>query len=33
MHYAVADYLPEYRYMNRITVFHDRNETQSQRVA
>jgi len=24
MHYALADYLPEYRCMNRITVVHDR---------
>ena len=24
MHYAVADYLPQYRCMNRITVIHDR---------
>ena len=24
MHYALADYLPNYRYMNRITVVHDR---------
>ena len=27
MHYAVADYLPAYRCMNRITVVKDRRET------
>ena len=24
MHYAVADYMPNYRCMNRITIIHDR---------
>ena len=24
MHYALADYMPAYRYMNRVTVVHDR---------
>jgi taurine dioxygenase len=28
MHYAVADYLPEYRCMNRITVINDRRVSQ-----
>jgi taurine dioxygenase len=26
MHYAVADYMPHYRLMNRITVVNDRRE-------
>ena len=29
MHYAVADYLPAYRCMNRITVISDKREGQS----
>lgn len=33
MHYAVADYLPEYRCMNRITVVNDRREKQARDVA
>jgi len=33
MHYAVADYLPDYRCMNRITVVHDRREKDAQRAA
>ena len=33
MHYAVADYLPEYRCMNRITVVHDRREKDAKRAA
>jgi taurine dioxygenase len=33
MHYAVADYLPEYRCMNRITVVRDRREKSSERAA
>lgn len=30
MHYAVADYLPQFRSMNRITVVHDRREPKSE---
>ena len=33
MHYAVADYLPQYRCMNRVTVVHDRREEDAQRAA
>jgi taurine dioxygenase len=33
MHYAVADYLPEYRCMNRITVVHDRRERDAREAA
>lgn len=33
MHYAVADYLPEYRCMNRITVIQDRREKDARRMA
>lgn len=33
MHYAVADYLPEYRCMNRITVVNDRREEGAREVA
>jgi taurine dioxygenase len=33
MHYAVADFLPQYRCMNRITVVRDRRERNTQRVA
>lgn len=33
MHYAVADYLPEYRCMNRITVVNDRREQEAREVA
>lgn len=33
MHYAVADYLPAYRSMNRITVIRDRRATASSQAA
>ncbi len=33
MHYAVADYLPEYRCMNRITVINDRRAHEARKVA
>lgn len=33
MHYAVADFLPQYRCMNRITVVHDRRQKDAKRVA
>jgi taurine dioxygenase len=33
MHYAVADYLPEYRCMNRITVVQDRRAKRAQHAA
>lgn len=33
MHYAVADYLPEYRCMNRITVTNDRRGHEARKVA
>ena len=33
MHYAVADYLPQHRQMNRITVVSDRRAIQAQKVA
>ncbi len=33
MHYAVADYLPQYRCMNRITVVHDRREQERTNAA
>ena len=33
MHYAVADYLPQYRCMNRVTVVRDRREGRRQKQA
>lgn len=33
MHYAVADYLPQYRRINRVTVIRDRREEEKARAA